>query len=155
MTDLADPDELNDMIGDMARELGRPHWAYSPDLVELGEVPIGIYGFNSGFTPSGVEQYREGQKWRRKALDELKRRPEWIAEWRAERDLNLRIKALCKSKGLNVYPWEIPPWKAPDELPADYVQGNEFISSALTSLPSAVKLRRQLIAELEGGSDVP
>jgi hypothetical protein len=151
MTDLPsdlDPDELNAMIAALAVEMGCPHWAYSPDLVELGEIPPHIHGFNRGCTPDGLESYREGQKWRRKLIAELKRRPEWIAGWRAARDLDQRIRELCERKGYEFKPWEIRPWRAPDELP----QGHpEWTNMYLESLPHAVKLRRQLIAEIEAG----
>jgi hypothetical protein len=103
-----DPEELNEMIRDLGHEMGCPYWA-SPDLVELGEVPPGIYGYNIGCTPSGVEMYREGQKWRRKLIGELKRRSEWVAEWRAEREMDRKVEELCRQKGLVFPPWECRP----------------------------------------------
>jgi hypothetical protein len=143
-----DPDELNEMIRDLAAEEGCPYGVYSPDLVELGEIPMHIYGFNRGCTPDGLESYREGQKWRRKLIAELRRRPDWIAEWRAARELDRRIEELCERKGYAFKPWEVPPWHAPDELPQAHP---EWSNMYLEGLPHAVKLRRQLVAELEAG----
>jgi hypothetical protein len=141
-----DPEELNAMIQDLGREKDIPHGVYPPDLVESGHIPQHIYGYNRGCTPDGLESYREGQKWRRKLIAELARSPEWIAAWRAARDLDQRIRELCERKGYEFKPWEIRPWHAPDELP----QGHpEWSNMYLESLPHAVRLRRQLIAELE------
>jgi hypothetical protein len=53
--------------------------------------------------------YREGQKWRREAIAELKRRPEWIEQWLADRELDRRIEELCEAKGLRFAPHECPP----------------------------------------------
>jgi hypothetical protein len=62
--------------------------------------PAHICGFKGGCNPDGLTQYREGQNWRRKMSTELARRPEWIAEWRARRDLNRRIHELCERRNL-------------------------------------------------------
>jgi hypothetical protein len=142
-----DPGELDAMVRDLGHEHEEmPDWVYPPDLVESDHVPQHIFGFNRGCTPDGLETYKEGQKWRRRLIAELAQSPEWIAEWRAARDLNRRIEALCERRNLTFRPWEIRPWRAPDELP----QGHpEWSNMHLESLPQAVKLRRQLIAELE------
>jgi hypothetical protein len=44
-------------------------------------------------------------------------------------------------------PHECPPWWAPDELPDDYQDGTGWGRS----LPQAVRLRRRLLAEIDGG----
>jgi hypothetical protein len=142
-----DPETLGEMIRDMAREIGCPHWAYGPDLVKLGEIPIGIYGFNAGCTPSGVEMYREGQRWRRKAMAELNQRPEWVAEWLADAEMDRRVEELCERKGLRFAPHECPPWmiRCDEELPPPV---NEFATGWDASMPLAQRLRRQLEAEI-------
>jgi hypothetical protein len=143
-----DPDELNSMIRALSREMGCPNWVYSPDLVELDHIPGHIYGYNRGCSTDGLECYREGQKWRRKLIAELQKRPEWIAEWRAEQDLNRRIRELCERKGLRFMPWECHPANASDELPE---RDLGLMHMYANSLPEAVKLRRRLISELEAG----
>jgi hypothetical protein len=144
-----DPDELNAMIRDLGNEKDIPYGVYSPDLVESDHIPQHIYGFNRGCTPDGLECYKEGQKWRRKLIAELARRPEWIAEWRAAQELNRRIRELCETKGLRFAPWEVPPWRAPDELPQAHPEWENMYRD---SLPQAVQLRRQLIDEIEAGA---
>ena len=67
-------------------------------------------GFNPGCVRNGVVLYREGQKWRRKALAELKRRPAWVAEWLADAEMDRRVEELCAAKGLSFAPHECPPW---------------------------------------------
>jgi hypothetical protein len=139
-----DVETLNAMIADIAHEMGRPHWAYGPDLVELGEIPIGIYGYNTGCTRSGVEMYREGQRWRRKALAQLQRRPEWVAKWLADREMDRRVEARCEAKGLSFAPFECPPWqvRVDQELPDP--QDSVWYQRARL----AQRLRRQLEAEI-------
>jgi hypothetical protein len=147
MTELAtDPDELDDMIACMAREMGCPHYL-SPAYVRPGEVPPEWRGLRTG-NGDGPTLYRERQKWRERVIAELERRPDWVREWRAEQDLNRRIEALCVSKGLTFMPHECPPWDAPDSLPEGW-RSNGTAGDA--SLPHAVKLRRRLVAEIEGG----
>jgi hypothetical protein len=142
-----DVETLNAMIADLGREMGCPPagTVYPPDLVELGEIPGHIYGYNRGCRPDGLEMYREGQRWRRKIIAELKARPEWAAQWLAAAELDRRIEALCERMGLHFAPHEMPPWMAPDEASGS-LDGTEFYRS---SLPEAVRLRRQLIRELE------
>jgi hypothetical protein len=101
-----DIETLNDMIGALAVEHGCPYGVNS-DLVELGEIPPSVHGCNRGVMREGkpwdgVTLYREGQKWRRKLIAFLKRRPDWIAEFRAARELDRRIEALCEAKGAAV-----------------------------------------------------
>jgi hypothetical protein len=50
-----DVDTLNAMIADLGRELGCPY-GVNPDLVELGEIPGHVYGYNRGC-------FREGKPW--------------------------------------------------------------------------------------------
>jgi hypothetical protein len=140
-----DAETLNAMISDIARELGCPWWA-SPDLVEFGAIPMSAYGLNVGCKRTGLDAYREGQRWRRKAIGELKRRPEWCAAWLAAAELDRRIEALCERKGLRFELWECPAWLAPDELPERDPDRTALYAG---SLPQAVRLRRQLIAEIE------
>lgn len=148
---LADvsPGDLDKMIAALAREHEVPQWVYSPDLVDLDRIPDHIHGFNRGCTPSGIEMYREGQKWRRRLIAELCRRPDWIAEWHAARDLDQRIEDLCRRKGLEFRPWEMPPWRAPDELPEPSADRMHAYGG---TIQAAVRLRRRLIAELEAGA---
>jgi hypothetical protein len=138
-------DELNKMIAALAREHDIPDGVY-PDLVELYHIPQYVYGYNTGCKRTGLDEYKEGQKWRRRLITELKRSPTWIAEWRAARDLDRRIEALCEAKGLHFAPWELPPWRAPDELPER--DNPDFTHLWRRSLPHAVRLRWQLLAEL-------
>jgi hypothetical protein len=141
-----DPETLNAMIRDLARDMGCPHWAYSPDLVELGEIPTSVYGYNAGCTPSGVEMYREGQRWRRKALEELQRRSEWVAQWLADAEMDRRIEELCAAKGLVFYPWEAAPWQVTAE--GDPPPPRDHFHCWADSVPLAHRLRRELEAEL-------
>src|SRR5687768_11561661 len=102
-----DSDELNAMIAALGREMGRPTaGVYPPDLVELDEIPGHIYGYNAGCRPSGVEQYKAGQEWRRRIIAELQRQPDWVREWRERQALNRRIRELCERKQLKFMPWE-------------------------------------------------
>jgi hypothetical protein len=141
-----DAETLNEMIADIAHEMGCPAagTVYPPDLVELGEIPLHIYGYNRGCTPDGLEQYRAGQKWRRKALDELKRRPDWVTKWLADAEMDRRIEELCEAKGLRFQPHECPPWmvRADEELPDP--QDGVWAQSARL----AQRLRRQLEEEV-------
>jgi hypothetical protein len=148
MTELPDTcpfsegyDEIDEMIRDLAHEKDLPDGIH-PDLVGGDPDYHHYWGWGN------AERHQQSVEWRVKLFWELKRRPEWIAEWRAARDLNRRIKALCGRKGYEFKPWEVPPWHAPDELP----QGHPgWTNEYLESLPHAVRLRRQLIAELEAG----
>jgi hypothetical protein len=143
-----DIETLNDMIGALAVEHGCPYGVNS-DLVELGEIPPSVHGCNRGVMREGkpwdgVTLYREGQKWRRKLIAFLKRRPDWIAEFRAARELDRRIEALCEAKGLRFAPWEPTPWQVGDG-PCP-MWGEDSIWGR--SWPKAQALRRQLIREL-------
>jgi hypothetical protein len=145
MNDLADPDELNEIIACLAREMGCPHYIH-PAHVRPGDVPPEYRGLITD-KGDGPTLYREGHRWRERVLAELEQRPERVAEWRSAQELDAAIEALCKAKGLRFHPHETMPWNAPDELPDDYnVNGAGWYNS----LPQAVKLRRKLIAELEG-----
>jgi hypothetical protein len=96
-----DPEELNKMIAALARELGCPHGVH-PDLVELGEIPQYVYGYNRGCVPDGLTLYRQGQKWRRRLIKEIT--PEFVEEFRAAKWLDERIRELCEAKGLTFRP---------------------------------------------------
>jgi hypothetical protein len=135
-----DPDELDAMIRDLAREMGAPTGIH-PDLI--GPDPE----YHNYWGNGNEERHKESVQWRSRLIQELKRRPEWIAQWRAERDLDDRIRCLCEAQGLTFAPWEMPPWSAPDEVPER--RDTEFSDIYRASLPQAVKLRRRLIAELE------
>jgi hypothetical protein len=135
---FTDIDELDDMIRALAKEHRVPYPIF-PALVKNERQPC----------PVGHEEnHRQALEWRRKLIAELEERPEWVAAWRAEQDLNRRIEALCKQKGLQFYPHETPPWWAPDELPDGWRSNG---TAGDESLPQAVKLRRRLIRELEAG----
>jgi hypothetical protein len=135
-------DELDEMIRDLAHEKELPHGIH-PDCV--GGDPDYHHYWGNG----QQERHQQSVAWRVKLFWELKARPEWVAAWRAARDLDCRIKALCERKGYAFKPWETPPWRAPDELPEGYHP--EWENMWLASLPQAVELRRELIAEIEAG----
>jgi hypothetical protein len=141
-----DPEELNAMIHDLGVEMGVPHDIYSPELVQLVEIPGHIYGYNRGCRPDGLEMYRSGQKWRRRLLAELKQRREWVAQWREPQALNRRLREFCEQKGLQFKPWECPPWHAPDDMPE---RDSDQMHLYAGSVRLAVELRRQLLAEIE------
>jgi hypothetical protein len=130
--------ELDEMIAALAREHGVPYPIF-PDCVrdERDPVPVGY-----------EETHRHALAWRRKLIDEPEQRPDWVRDWRAEQDLNRRIEALCEAKGLTFMPHETPPWWAPDELPDDWESNHHTAGDK--SLPQAVKLRKRLVAEIEG-----
>jgi hypothetical protein len=124
-----------------------------PDLVDLEVKPeeSGLAGLNRGMVDpetgravDGVSLYREGQAWRRKILDELRRQPKWVAEWRAEAAHDQRIKELCEAKGYKFAPHECEPWAVPSEGAWPYGP----TSAGAFSWPKAQKLRRQLEREL-------
>jgi hypothetical protein len=127
--------EQDAMIRDLAREKDLPH-GVNPDVV---------HSESDRFGRGSEERCRLAWEWRQKLIAELDQRPDWVAEWRAEQDLNRRIEALCEARELAFMPHETTPWNAPDELPDDWDLAGD------KSLPKAVKLRRKLIAELEGG----
>jgi hypothetical protein len=134
--------------------MGCPYDVF-PDHVELGEdIPAHVRGFNRGCLRDGkpwdgVTIYREGQRWRRLIIEEVRQRPEWIRAWRAARELDRRIEELCQRKGLRFAPHETPPWWAPDEMPERAPGESPRTSAWDTTLPQAVKLRQQLKAEIE------
>ena len=107
--------------------------------------PAHVHGLNTAMSRSGLDRYREGQNWRRKAIAELKRSPDWIADWRAARELNRQIEALCERRGLKFMPWETAPWQVGD---GPVSEGTDGTFGAYTR-PAAQKLRRRLIRELE------
>jgi hypothetical protein len=127
--------ELDAMIGALAQEHAVSYPIFPQHAREGSPVAQGY-----------EETHRQALEWRAKLIAELERRPDWVADWRAEQELDRRIEALCEAKGLTFMPNECPPWQAPDELPADYNNGTGWAAS----MPLAVKLRRKLIAELEG-----
>jgi hypothetical protein len=128
--------ELDDMIAALAKEYGVPYGVY-PQHVRGEKDPVYV---------GGEDRHRQALEWRKKLIAELEARPDWVAAWRAARDLDDRIEALCEAKGLYFAPYECEPWNAPDELPEGW-RGNGTAGDA--SLPQAVKLRRRLIAEIE------
>jgi hypothetical protein len=130
--------ELDDMVRDLAKEHGVAYPIY-PDTAREGR-PV---------ARGQEENHRIALEWRKKLIAELEARPEWVAAWKAARDLDDRIEALCEAKGLYFAPHETPPWWAPDELPDDYRSDSR--DGLGDDLPQAVKLRRRLIAELEAG----
>jgi hypothetical protein len=147
-----DPEELNEMIRDLGHEIGCPDWVYPPDLVKLDVDPeVIVGGYNRGCTPSGVERYREGQRWRRKLIAELKRRPDWIREWRAAGEVDRRVEALCERKGLRFAPYECPPWWIRVDTELLPPNGTDEIWEESARL--AQRLRRELEAELAAEDD--
>ena len=134
-----DPEELNDMISDAAEELGWSSYNVKPGLVG-GDKDHG------GSMPKDVENYHKALKVRQRTSAWLRKHPEWIAEWRAERELDRRIELLCEVKGLTFAPWECPPWqvRVDDQLPG----ATEWTSIWDESAYFAQRLRRELQAEL-------
>jgi len=139
--------EIDAMILEIADEFGMPDDIY-PDLVG----PDPDFHAYWGSSPADVERHQRSVAWRRKLYAVLRRRPAWVARWRAQqaarRELDDRIEALCEARGLRFSPAEIPPWLAPDELPEDFAPGTRVWDR---SLPQAVRLRRRLVAELRAG----
>jgi hypothetical protein len=135
-----DPEELDEMIRDLGREKGLPSGIH-PDLVGPNLEDHDYWGCGQ------QDRHRQSCIWRRKLITELKRRPEWIAEWRADAEMDRRIEELCKRKGLNFAPHECPPWQigADEQLQPM----NESSTGWDASKPLAQRLRRQLEAELE------
>ena len=80
------------MIRDLATEKQLPH-DISPDLV--GGDPDYHYYWGSG----QEERHRQSVEWRVKLFHELKARPAWVAAWRAEREMDERVKELCEARG--------------------------------------------------------
>lgn len=59
-------------------------------------------------------------------------------------ELNERIRELCEQRGWRFRPWEAPPWWVDDDTaPAGGTAWEQ-------SVPKAQKLRKRLIAEMEG-----
>jgi hypothetical protein len=133
------PEELNAMICALGREKGLPLGIH-PDLVGPDEDNHAYWGVGQ------EERHKQSRIWRHKLIAELARRPEWIAEWRAERDLNRRVRELCEHKNLMFWPWECHPADAPDEMPE---RDSDQMHMYANTVPQAVRLRRQLIKELE------
>jgi hypothetical protein len=140
-----DADTVDEMVADMARELGCP-WDVFPEHARPGPVPLEAQGLNAGCVRSGVALYKEAQQWRRKALRELKRNPEWVEGRLAEVRLNERVEALCAERGYSFAPHETPPWAVSADGPSPW--GDRGCAGALT-WPAAQRLRRQLVAEIE------
>jgi hypothetical protein len=138
-----DEETVDEMVGDMARELGCPH-DVSPEYARPGAPPPELAGCNLGCSPTGVERYKEAQQWRRRALRELKRNPEWVEDWLAEVELNRRIEALCRERDYHFMPHETKPWEVSTDGPSPWPEG----CAGALSWPGAQRLRRQLIAEL-------
>jgi hypothetical protein len=134
--------EIDKMIRDLAQEKDLPDGIH-PDLVGPDPDYHKYWGWGQD------ERHQQSVEWRVKLFVELKARPAWVAAWRAAKRLNERIKELCEAKGLRFRTFEVPPWRAPDELPEGYrpERGNAWTES----LPEAVQLRQQLIRELEAG----
>jgi hypothetical protein len=132
-------DEIDEMIRDLAHEKDLPYGIH-PDSV--GGDPDYHHYWGNG----QEERHRQSVEWRVKLFWELKARPAWVASWRAEKRLDERVKELCEAKGLRFGLWEMPPWRAPDELPEGW---HPEWGNVLESLPQAVELRRQLIREIE------
>jgi len=134
-----DPEELNAMIAALGREKGLPGGIY-PDLI--GPDPDNHSYWGRG----NEERHRQSVEWRRRLLAELACSPEWIAEWRVARELDQRIRQLCKRKNLVFRPWECHPADAPDEMPESDPDAMHMYAG---TMPAAVRLRAWLIAELE------
>jgi hypothetical protein len=134
-----DPEELDAVICALGREHGLPP-GINPDLIGPDEHNHGYWGVGR------EEQHRQSCMWRRRLINELRRRPEWIARWRADQDLNRRIRELCEARGLVFQPWECPPWHAPDQIPE---RDSDQTHMYADSLPQAVRLRRQLLTALK------
>jgi hypothetical protein len=134
-----DPDELNCMIRDLGREKGLAP-GIDPDLIGPDEDYHHYWGNGN------EERHKQSVAWRRKLIAELKRRPDWIAEWRAAAEMDRRVQALCQRKGLTFQPWECPPWRvgAHEELPPR--NGTDGIWDESRRL--AQRLRRELETEL-------
>jgi hypothetical protein len=147
MSELPEGEELNELICALAEEKDIPQDVYSPNLVELDTIPGHIYGLTTE-QGRGIDMYRRGQEWRRRLLAELRRRPAFVAEWRTAQDLNARIKALCAAKRYQFMPWEMTPWQVHEDTPPP--DGGWAGPAWQESYPKAQRLRRQLLAELEG-----
>jgi hypothetical protein len=132
-----DPEELNEMVRDLGREVGLP-FGIHPDLIGPDPDFHGYWGCGQ------EERHKQSVAARRELIAELQRRPDWIAAWRAEREMDQRVRALCEEKGLEFAPWECPPWavRVDDELPD---LGGTYWEQ---SMPLAQRLRRQLEAEI-------
>jgi hypothetical protein len=129
----SDPDELDEMIGDLAQEKGLPYGIW-PDTARKDD-PVAM---------GWEELHRQSLEWRSKLIKELQRRPDWVAAWRAERELNQRIRELCEERGWTFKLWEVHPAEA-DDGPSPWPPG----TGGYESWPKAQKLRRHLIAELK------
>ena len=119
--------ELDQMIHDMRIGLG------------LGPCGAGMHvpentpdDMPPSFSERDVPGYFEAQQMRHELIARIQRSPRWVEKWRDGQDLNSRIRELCEQKQLAIRPWEEPPWHHSATGPA-------------------LKLRKQLIAELEAG----
>ena len=139
-----DPETLNAMIADIAGELGCPD-DVDPDFVDLDADPDDAAAVIYAQGTDGPALYREGQKWRRKALAALKRRPAWVAEWLAAAEMDRRVEELCTEKGLSFAPYECPPWRVRCDQTIEDDGGGMWSTTARY----AQRLRRQLEAELK------
>jgi hypothetical protein len=135
-----DPDELNAMVRDLAREKGLSVGMH-PDLIGPDEDNHDYWGMGQ------EERHRQSVEWRRKLIRELTRRSEWIVAWRAAEELDRRVRALCEAKGLRFRPWEMPPWQVRlNDPPPDPT--NPWEEGYLATAPMARRLRRELEAEI-------
>jgi hypothetical protein len=134
-----DLEELNEMIRDLGREKGLAPGIH-PDLIGPDEDYHHYWGNGN------EERHKESVAWRRKLIAELKRRPDWIAEWRAAAEMDRRVEAICERKGLRFSPHECPPWwiRVDTELPPRRGSDDLWTESARL----AQRLRRELEAEI-------
>jgi hypothetical protein len=145
LPDDLNPDELNAMIRDLAREKGLPVGIH-PDLIGPEE------GYHHYWGTGQEDRHRHSVEWRHKLIAELMRRPDWIREWRAAKALDQRVRELCERKGLRFKPWEMPPWQVRlDDPSAD--PDNPWEEGYLATAPMARRLRRELEAEIEADGD--
>jgi hypothetical protein len=136
-----DPEQLDEMIRDLGREKGLPPGIH-PDLVGPDPEDHDYWGCGQ------QDRHRQSCIWRRKLIAELTQRPEWIADWRADRELDRRIEALCEAKGLHFQPWELTPWSvSTDGEPHPTYPDGHLVRK---QWGMAQRLRRQLLRELEG-----
>jgi hypothetical protein len=147
--DHAERELMDDLVRILVAERGWEYEPYdrSPIYVDENEENPVV----SSWPPGRLEDYRRAQAQRRELLEELKQRPELVAEVREKRALEAKIEALCRAKGLRFAPWECPPWWPDVDLYEDPAPGSDLFYGWAQSVPLAKKLRRKLIAEIEAG----